>query len=144
MRLIFVPALTDAYFYLNHAKGLPGIPSAEPLRRRYVASCILLSWVAVEAALSHRLTELQRDPDITAWRSRRLSESLTLVVTRNKRRLNKEEFKRFRRIRDDIAHPKTDNNDADVTVDLASETFRFCAGVIEDLYHPIRVVYSGL
>ena len=94
--------------------------------------------------LSHRLTELQKDPDMTPRHSRRLSESLILVVSRNKRRLNKEEFKRLRRIRNNIAHPKADDKDTDVTLDLASETFRFCADVIEDLYHPIRVVYSGL
>ena len=144
MRLVFVPPLTDAYFYLNQSKGLPSIPSAESLRRRYVASCILLSWVAVEAALSHRLTELQRDLPLSPQRSRGLSESLDLVVIRNRRRLNKEEFKRLRRIRNDIAHPKGDEKDTDVTVDQASETFRFCAGVIEDLYHPIRVMYSNL
>jgi len=142
MRLVIVPPLTDAYFYLNQAKGLPSIPSAEPLRGRYVTSCIFLSRVAVEAALVDRFTELQRNHSISRDRPRRISESLSILLARDKKKLNEAEFKRLRRIRNEVAHPKADDHDNDVTLDLASETFLFCAGVIEDMYHPIRLMYT--
>ena len=123
MRLIYVPPLRDAYFFLNQARGLPSISSAENLTNRYLTSCILLSWTAVEVAVSHRTKELQTRGALHAMPSRQLIRSVEELLILNKRTLDVKEYRRFRKLRNDVAHPRADDNDVKPQIGATIETF---------------------
>ncbi len=144
MRLVSILPLDDAHFLVNQAKGLPEISSAKELRRRYITSSILLSWVAVEVAIAHRTKELVAKGQLAATQSKRIIQSAELLVSTNRRALDLETFRRLRRARNDIAHPRVDDRDVDLPVSLATETFNFCVQIIQDFYYPTRVTFEGL
>ena len=143
MRLVYVPPLSDAYFFINQAKGLPSISSAQNLTNRYLTSCILLSWTAMEVAVSHRAKELQARGVLRAVPSRQLIRSVESLLTVNKRTLDIRTFRRLRKLRNDVAHPRADDKDDEPEICVAIETFDFCAKVIQDLYHPAKLVFSA-
>jgi hypothetical protein len=49
--------LDDANFFINQAKGLPVVPSTNPLRDRYIRMGILCSWIALEEVLEVSIEE---------------------------------------------------------------------------------------
>ena len=141
MRLVYFPPLGDAYFFVNQVKGLPSISSAQELTKRYITSCILLSWVAMEVAASHRAKELQARGLLHTTPSRQLIHSIELLLSVNQRTLDVQSYRRLRKVRNDIAHPRADDKDDTPPIGVAVETFEFCATVIQDLYHPTTLIY---
>jgi hypothetical protein len=142
MRLVYVPPLSDAYFFINHARGLPSISSAQNLTNRYLTSCILLSWTAVEVAVSHLAKELHARGALHGVPSRQLIRSVESLLILNNRTLDVQEYRRLRKVRNDVAHPRADGNYDAPQVSVTIETFEFCAKVIQDLYHPTTLVFD--
>ena len=143
MRLIYVPPLRDAYFFLNQARGLPSISSAENLTNRYLTSCILLSWTAVEVAVSHRTKELEARGALHTIPSRQLIRSVEALLILNKRALDLQKYRRLRNLRNDVAHPRAADRDDKPQIGVTIETFEFCAKVIQDMYHPTTLVFDA-
>jgi len=140
MRLISIPPLNDAYFHLNQAKGLPVISSAKELRRVYSTSCILLSWIAMEVSIADCTKKLLAKGQLTVASSKGLLESAARLAVFGRSALDTETFRRLRRMRNEIVHPRIDDRDVDLPVSVPSETFDFCAQVIQDFYRPTKLI----
>jgi hypothetical protein len=128
--------LNDAYFYLNQVISLPAIPSAEPLRQRYVRACILFSWIALEELLADDTTGQGK-------LSVRLDKALEL---RGAKRLDSKEFLSLRRIRNLLTHPKKTNSPNDdplIGVEQARATFEYCLKMMRSLSSHEFVVEVG-
>lgn len=143
MRLILIPPLSDAYFHLNQAKGLPSIASSRQLRRVYVTSCIQLSWIALEVAVADRIKTLAGEGRPAVTGSKGLLESAKRLAALGGTALDLETFRRLRKLRNEIVHPRSDDRDVDIPVGLAIETLDFCSQIIRDLYHPARLIYES-
>jgi hypothetical protein len=95
----------------------------------------------VEVAASHRTKEFQARGVLHAVPSRQLIRSIESLLILNQRTVDLQDFRRLRKVRNDIVHPRVDGKDETPPIGVAIETFEFCAKVIQDLYHPITLIY---
>src|SRR5579872_1224206 len=122
--------LNDAYYYLNQCKGLPDIPSSEPLRQRNLRACVLFSWIAVEEMLDYSVGELVRQKLLKATPRGKFYQRLTKVLLlRGAVPIEIEEFRAMRRIRNLLSHPTTTAPEVSLNVQDAREVFDYCLSV---------------
>jgi len=124
-------ALDDAQSLLMEAKGLPSIPSASERLRLCLRASILLSWVGLEDGL---------DCTIETWGSR--GRTFKALPTKLKVRMLAfllplsdppqldAEFDRLRKLRNQLAHPRAKENNPQLTLKDAEQTFQFCLKIL--------------
>lgn len=124
--------LNDAYYYLNQCKGLPDIPSSEPLRQRNLRTCVLFCWIAVEEMLHYSAIELLRRKVLTAMPVGKLSARLTQVLeSKGAAPINIEEFRNARQVRNSLAHPTSAGaTDVSLTLGQTEKVFDYCLALI--------------
>lgn len=121
--------LDDANFFIDQAKGLPTVPSSNPLRDRNIRMSILCSWIALEEVLEFTIEEqdLQKSAPPKPLRNR-----LDFVLRAMGRTpVEYQVFMEARKLRNDITHPSEDRQL--VSLEEAICTFDFCFGVIKNL-----------
>jgi hypothetical protein len=132
----YCPILDDANFFINQAKGLPVVPSASPLRDRYIRMGILCSWIALEEMLEISIEEqgLSR-----AARRMPLRDRLDLALTTLGRDpLEGRAFMEAREVRNHLTHPHANGQPA--SLEEAASVFDFCFGTIKNLFrNEVRV-----
>ena|SRR5882672_1429283 len=128
--------LDDASYFLNQVCGLPETATSTPLRRRYVSTCIVLSWVAVEQALRDTIGELRKTGRLPAGTKRGLADRIEEVLNVLGHTFVPADFFRLRKVRNHLTHA----NRGPMPLDLshAEESFHYCKGLIELLLsvHP--------
>lgn len=112
--------LDDAEAFLVEAKGLPAVPSANVRMRKCLRACILLSWVALEDGLDSAIDDWgnkrQTFNTLPSQLKQRIIAVLSAVSTHE---MDDLEFNRLRKIRNQLTHPKTREDDPKLTVDVA-------------------------
>jgi hypothetical protein len=127
--------LNDAYYYLNQCKGLPDIPSSEPLRQRNLRTCVLFSWIAVEEMLHYSSAELIHQKVLTAMPVGKLSARLTQVLgLKGAAPINIEDFRAIRQVRNSLAHPTSAAaTEVSLTLTQTQKVFDYCLALIRIL-----------
>jgi len=127
--------LNDAFYYLNQSKGLPDIPSSEPLRQRNLRACVLFSWIAVEEMVHYSAGDLLRQKSLKAMPRGRLSDMLTEVLLRRGAvPIKIEEFRAMRRVRNLLTHPATTSvPEVFLSLKHACGVFDYCASLVEQI-----------
>ena len=125
--------LNDAYYYLNQCKGLPDIPSSEPLRQRNLRTCVLFSWIAVEEMLHYSATDLIRQKVLAAMPAGKLSARLTQVLElKGAAPITIEEFRNTRQVRNSLAHPTSAAaTEVSLTLGQTQKVFDSCLALIK-------------
>ncbi|MGH2639800.1 MAG: hypothetical protein ACRDF4_11080 [Rhabdochlamydiaceae bacterium] len=120
--------LDDANFFINHAKTLPTVPSANPLRARYIRAGVLCSWIALEEVLEFAIEEHDLSK---AAPSKPLRNRLDFVLqSLGRKPVEPQAFMEARKLRNDITHP-SDRESA--SLEEAMKTFDFCFSAIKNL-----------
>lgn len=128
--IYYCTILDDANFFINQAKGLPVVPSANPLRDRYIRMGILCSWIALEEMLAVSIEEQGLSK---AARRVSLRNRLDLALrTLRKASLDGDAFVQARAVRNCLTHPRGDEQPA--SLKEAVGVFNFCFGAIRDLF----------
>lgn len=145
MRITYVSTLDDAFYYLNQAKGRPDVPSLRPLIQRYLRSCILLSWVAVEETLEYAFDELLKRGISFKIRHNLRDDIRTIVESHRSSSFDDERFTIIRKIRNTLTHPKKDTQeDTILTIANASQSFEYCFYIIREIYPSANVKLSEI
>src|SRR3954470_14995480 len=117
--------LEDGYFFLNQLKGLPGLPSSDLLRQRYVRACIIFSWLALEEV--GKYVDSKRAHLVP--REKLIGRLMRLLGSSQPHNFASE-FTRLRTIRNDVAHANShDMLIVSLSTRDASDVFTFCASV---------------
>jgi hypothetical protein len=117
----------DAFFFCNQAKGLPDVLSTVPLKERYSRASIILSWVALEEALSTSETVLRKRGVINGDVPKKLREKATYLAKITEHQpVDASEFLSLRRLRNELAHPHTGSKEHIPTPEEALTSFKFC------------------
>jgi hypothetical protein len=137
MRITYISTLDDAFYYLNQAKGRPEVPSLRPLIQRYLRSCILLSWIALEETLEYADDELLKR-GVSLEHKRNLRDKLRAIVEYHRAgSFDDKRFTNMRDIRNTLTHPKNDTQEDEIlTIKFALQSFEYC-------YDLIRAIYPG-
>lgn len=127
--------LNDAYYYLNLCKGLPDIPSSEPLLQRHLRASVLFSWIAVEEILHHSAAELLSRKVLTDIPSGKLSAMLAQVLAaRGAAPLDMRQFRDMRRVRNSLTHPATTTTgQVSLNREQVRKVFEYCVSLAKSL-----------
>lgn len=134
----FVP-LSDAYFYLNLAKGLPSIATASEYIDRNTRTCVLLAFSALEAAVSSEMAKVKAS-GYTGPIPKPIGKRLSILMGLKHQPFDEQEFLRHRNVRNRIAHPHPELVYPSPPVNVAEEIFEYCVSVIGAFY-PHRVEF---
>lgn len=135
--IYYCSLLDDAIFFVNHAKGLPDVPSSQPLRHRYTRASILFSWIALEEMLDYAIEEqgLLAAAPPKPLRSR-LDFALHAI---GRPAVEAEAFSTARKLRNRLTHPVINGKAAGASIEDARKVFDFCSRAIKSLFtHEVR------
>lgn len=140
MRITYISTLNDAFYYLNQAKGRPDVPSLRPLIQRYLRSCIILSWVAVEETLEYAYDELLKRGISFKFDNNLREKIRTILEYQRVNSFDDQRFTTLRKIRNTLTHPKKDTQENNIlTIDSASQSFEYCFNIIREIYPSANV-----
>jgi hypothetical protein len=144
MRITYISTLDDAFYYLNQAKGRPEIPSLRPLIQRYLRSCILLSWIALEEILEYGYDGLLKK-GISLGCKRNLRDKIrSFVEYRCANSFDDKRFTKMRDMRNRLTHPKNNTKeDETLTIEVALQSFEYCYELIRIIYPDANVTLNN-
>jgi hypothetical protein len=124
--------LNDAYFFLNQSEGLPNIPTAEPLRQRYLRTCVLFSWIAVEGMVDYSSRYFVLQKKLSETPKGRLLQRINAVLSScHKPTVSDEQFKLVRKVRNALTHPTEMDAAPELDCENARSVFEWCRKVVE-------------
>lgn len=105
--LVSYSALNDAYWFFNHAKGLPNLEADR--RNRYFRAAVFLGWLSLEECVENTIEELQLDRDKVPVAIRSRLKLLSELRGEEWRFAGWEAaFLRAREVRNGLVHPRPD------------------------------------
>ena len=125
-------AFSDAYYMLNQVKGLPDTISGLEHRNRCITTCILLSWVGVEAAVADELRRLRKQ-GYSGTLPTHLRGGVEFLLNRKNAQLDLENFKKLKKLRNDLTHP-TAVLLQPPTEASADASFNYCIDLVKAFY----------
>jgi hypothetical protein len=128
----FVP-LSDAYYYLNQAKGLPVTVKTIEHINRCTRSCIILTFAALEGAVAYEMRKL-KESGYTGRIPNKVGDGLVFLMSRNQQPFDLKIFLQYRALRRRIVHPPDSAVYVAPPHKKAEEFFEYSIGLMRAFY----------
>jgi|SRR5262249_32370760 len=113
--------LSDAYFFLNQAKGLSDTPAAQLAKQRHVRACVLFCWQSLEYIVKDVLKSVPKTSVPNKFSDRL---SLALTIRGHRITFDSTAYKKFYGMRNDLVH--VNSGAKQITLLDATELFTYC------------------
>jgi hypothetical protein len=119
---------------------MPLVASTETTLQRCLRASILLSWIAFEEVVKSCLRDRWSSENPSGPMPTHLYEQVAYQLSSlGKSSLDRAEYTRFRRLRNDIAHANDSHEPLTLSLEEGLGTFNFCFRVASDLLpYPLR------
>lgn len=130
----------DAFYFCNEAKGMPVVASTQDTLQRYLRAAVLLSWIGLEEVVRSCVQDLRSGGHVLSSLPKHLYGQVAyLLSSAGKPMVDRSEYNRFRRLRNDIAHANEWDKQLRLEVKDALASFNCCFNIASDLLpHPLR------